>query len=64
MSRMPSEVMRVSAECSTFRNRPWGVSNVDTPSVVTRRYGVSSWARGSSSVKANSGMAGTVSARA
>ena len=35
---------------STLRNVPSGVSNVDTPSVVTSRYGVSSGPSGNSSV--------------
>ena len=57
MSRIASRVMRVIAAGSTCRKVPSGVSTVDTPSVVTSRYGVSSGPRGSSSVKANSGMA-------
>ena len=50
MSRIASAVRRVIAAGSTRRNVPAGVSNVDTPSVVTRRYGVSSGPSGSSSV--------------
>ena len=56
MSRIASRVSAVSASGSTRTNVPAGVSNVETPSVVTSRYGVVSWPRGSSSVKSNSGM--------
>jgi hypothetical protein len=38
------------ASGSTFRNVPSGVSNVDTPSVDTRRYSVVSSPSGSISV--------------
>ena len=41
MSRIASDVRRVSASGSTRRNSPAGLSNVETPSAVTSRYGVS-----------------------
>jgi hypothetical protein len=50
MSCIAVAVRRVRASGSTRRNVPAGVSNVETPSVVTSRYGVSSGPRGSSSV--------------
>ena len=56
MSCIASWVSSVSASGSTRTNRPSGVSTVPTPSVVTSRYGVSSWPIGSSSVYSNSGM--------
>jgi len=63
MSCIASAVRRRIASGSTFRNVPSGVSNVDTPSVETSRYCVSSWlpgpCSGSSSVYAKSGWAET-----
>ena len=56
MSCIASCVSNVSAVGSTRTKRPSGVSTVSTPSVVTSRYGVSSWPIGSSSVNSNSGM--------
>jgi len=47
---MAAAVSAVIALGSTFRNVPAGVSNVDTPSVVTSRYSVSSGPSGSSSM--------------
>src|SRR5215216_4614188 len=56
MSCIASAVSAVSALGSTRRNVPAGVSNVVTPSVVTRRYWVSSDPSGSSSVYERSAM--------
>ena len=42
MSCIASAVRRRIASGSTFRKVPSGVSNVETPSVETSRYGVSS----------------------
>ena len=53
MSRIAAAVSDVMAEGWTRRNVPAGVSNVDTPSVVNKRYGVSSGPSGSSSVYVN-----------
>ena len=55
MSCIASAVRRRIASGSTFRNVPSGVSNVETPSVVTSRYSVSSAPSGSSSVYWNGG---------
>ena len=54
MSCIAAAVSAVMALGSTLRNVPSGVSNVDTPSVVTSRYGVSSGPSGNSSVYLNS----------
>ena len=54
MSCIAAAVKAVMALGSTLRNGPSGVSNVDTPSVVTSRYGVSSGPSGNSSVWMNS----------
>ena len=50
MSCIAAAVSAVIALGSTLRNVPSGVSNVETPSVVTRRYGVSSGPSGRSSM--------------
>src|SRR5262245_56229110 len=50
MSCIASAVRRLMASSSTARNVPCAVSNVETPSDVTRRYGVGSGPSGSSSV--------------
>ena len=55
MSRIASRVSSVNASGSTLTKRPSGVSNVDTPSVVSRRYGVSSGPMGRRSWYSNSG---------
>ena len=65
MSCIASAVRRRMAWWSTFRNVPSGVSNVDTPSVETSRYGVSSCpaaCSGNSEVNAKSSEDDAVSA--